>query len=195
MYRYVLGKEVLEVDDYPSCNFIVRRDIFEKLDGFDSTFYPGEDTKLCLDITKKLGKRIIYDPAVVVQHHRRKLGPLHFKQVANYALHRGYFAKKYPETSLRVGYFVPTLLVIGFIVGAGLSIFNETIRMLYVSLWVVYLAIISVNVVYGLSRDKLIGRAMKWKLFLLVLFGIIGTHIYYGVFLVKGLLSKKLKEE
>ncbi|MBU2063657.1 MAG: glycosyltransferase [Candidatus Omnitrophica bacterium] len=72
-YRYVPGPVRMEVDDYPSCNFIIRRNVFEELGGFSSQFWPGEDTKLCLDITKRLGKKIIYDPKVCVQHHRRPL--------------------------------------------------------------------------------------------------------------------------
>ncbi|RKY34275.1 MAG: glycosyl transferase, partial [Candidatus Omnitrophota bacterium] len=108
IYRYV-PKETQEVDDYPSCNFLVRREIFDRLGGFNNNFWPGEDTKLCLDITKKLGKKIIYDPQAFVFHHRRTLFFPHYKQVANYALHRGYFVKKFPETSLRFAYFLPSI--------------------------------------------------------------------------------------
>ena len=69
-----------EVDDYPSMNFVVRKSDFRAVDGFNSRFWPGEDTKLCLDLTKKLGKKIIYDPEVLVYHHRRSLFVPHLKQ-------------------------------------------------------------------------------------------------------------------
>jgi len=105
VYRYVPKKKIF-IDDYPSCNFIVRREIIEKIGGFSNCFWPGEDTVLCLKITKELGKKIIYDPNVLVYHHRRELFIPHLKQVANYGLHRGYFVKKFPETSLRFSYFV-----------------------------------------------------------------------------------------
>ncbi|MCM8782429.1 MAG: glycosyltransferase, partial [Candidatus Omnitrophica bacterium] len=90
-YRYVPVKR-RQVDDYPTCNFLVRKSIMQQAGGFATNFWPGEDTKLCLKITKKLNKKIIYDPEVVVYHHRRPLFLPHLKQVANYALHRGYFA-------------------------------------------------------------------------------------------------------
>ncbi|MCG2706379.1 MAG: glycosyltransferase, partial [Candidatus Omnitrophica bacterium] len=121
-YRY-LPKRRRYVDDYPSCNFLVRKSIMQELGGFKTSFWPGEDTKLCLDITHKLGKKIIYDPRVLVCHHRRPLFLPHLKQVASYALHRGYFVKKLPETSLRISYFLPSILLIGLFLGAVMSLF------------------------------------------------------------------------
>jgi len=126
-YRY-LPRNRREIDDYPSCNLLVRKSIMQTLGGFDTSVWPGEDTKLCLDITKKLGKKIIYDPKVLVWHHRRPLFLPHLRQVANYALHRGYFVKIYPETSFRPVYFVPTLFLFGIITGAVLSMFFILLR-------------------------------------------------------------------
>ena len=63
--RYWPLGRVREVDDWPSVNLLVRKDMFEKVGGFNSEYWPGEDTKLCLDIIKAGGK-IIYDPDVFV---------------------------------------------------------------------------------------------------------------------------------
>ncbi len=41
-----------EVDDWPSVNLFVRKDVFQKIGGFSANYWPGEDTKLCLDIVK-----------------------------------------------------------------------------------------------------------------------------------------------
>jgi len=194
-YRYVPGTKVMEVDDYPSCNFIVRREIFEQLGGFDSNFWPGEDTKLCLDITKKLRKKIIYDPQVLVYHHRRNFGIAHFKQVANYALHRGFFAKRYPETSRRFNYFVPSLLVLYIILGSIAAFLNNVIGKLFLSSLGIYLIVIAFFVIKEVMRDKSLKPVRKLILILPVIIGIIGTHLCYGVFFIKGLISRKLKEE
>src|SRR4030042_1412732 len=51
MYRY-LPRRRMEVSDYPSCNFLIRKSIMQGLGGFKTQLWPGEDTKLCLDITK-----------------------------------------------------------------------------------------------------------------------------------------------
>jgi len=129
-YRYI-PKEKREVIDYPSCNFLVRKSILQELNGFNTNFWPGEDTKLCFDITQKLGKKIIYAPEVLVWHHRRPLFIPHLKQVARYGLHRGYFAKKYSQTSCRFSYFVPTIFLFALLIGGILSIFFTPVSVVY----------------------------------------------------------------
>ncbi len=94
-------------------NLAVRKSDFVKIGGFDSHFWPGEDTKLCLDLTHKLGKQIVYDPKVLVYHHRRPLLFPHLRQNGNFGLHRGFFARILPETSFKLIYFLPSLLILG----------------------------------------------------------------------------------
>lgn len=179
-YRYLPG-ERREDDDIPSVNLIVRRDIFETINGFDSSFYPGEDTKLCMDIVN-LGKKLIYDPEVLVYHHRRKLYKGHLKQISNYAKHRGYFAKKLPQTSLRLAYFVPSIFTLGVLCGPLLS-------MMFPALWWLYGGIL---LLYFLLASYSLRTCDNLTLFFLSLLGIFLTHISYGIFFVRGLLSRKL---
>ena len=179
-YRYTKGTRK-EVEDFPSCNLIVRKNIFERLGGFNTNFWPGEDTVLCLEITKKLGKKIIYEPEALVYHHRRRLFKEHLKQVASYAKHRGYFVKRFPETSKRFSYFVPSLLVAGIVTGAfftGLCVFFRSVYFIILGIYLISVAFETVK-----SRN------------LLVFPGIISTHFAYGIFFIKGLLSGKLEEE
>lgn len=183
VYRY-LPRKRREVDDIPSCNFIMRKSVMQALGGFNTGFWPGEDTKLCLDITKKLNKKIIYDPEVLVYHHRRPLFLPHFRQVTSYGLHRGYFVKRYPETSLKFSYFLPSFFLLGLLVGAVLSLFFIPIKMLYLSGVFVYLFLVFI---FSISKEL--------RLIPLVFFGIIFTHIAYGAYFLKGLFSKNLKEE
>lgn len=189
-YRYIPQKK-REVDDYPSCNFLVRKSIIEKLGGFDTKFWPGEDTKLCLEITNNLGKKIIYAPDVLVYHHRRPLFVPHLKQIWSYAVHRGYFAKKFPETSLRLTYFLPSIFVVGLVVGFLFSLISYSVRMLYVSALGIYFLAAFVSSLYEVfsSDDKDI------KLVLAVFIGTMLTHICYGIGFLKGLFSRILREE
>jgi GT2 family glycosyltransferase len=113
-YRFLSNNKQF-VDDYPSMNLAVRKTDFDKVGGYDSNFWPGEDTKLCLDLTHKLGKKIIYDPKVLVYHHRRPLLLPHLRQNGNFGLHRGFFARILPETSLKLIYFLPSILLLGLI--------------------------------------------------------------------------------
>lgn len=184
VYRYI-PKKRREVDDYPSCNFIVRKSAMRELGGFKSKFWPGEDTAICLRITKALNKKIIYDPEVLVYHHRRNLFIPHLKQVRNYALHRGYFAKRFPETSLRLSYFLPSLFVIGLVVGAIFALAFPLLRVTYFSIVGLYLFLTFLS---GLRHKNL-------RLVWLIFSGIILTHLCYGVWFIKGLFSRRLEEE
>lgn len=180
VYRY-LPRHKRKVDDLPSCNLIVRKSVMQELGGFDTKYWPGEDTKLCLDIVKKLGKKIIYDPRVMVYHHRRTLFRQHLRQIACYAFHRGYFVKKYPETSLRLSYFIPSLFVLGLIFGP----FILGLRPIYNLCVLLYLLLAVIT-----SHSS-----KSFKLWLLTFIGIIATHITYGIFFINGLLIHKLKYE
>jgi len=183
-YRY-LPKPKREVDDYPSCNLLVRKSILKEIGGFDNQYWPGEDTHLCLRIIKDLDKKIIYTPEAAVYHHRRSLFRPHLKQVWSYALHRGYFMKKFPENSFRFAYFVPTLFVAFVVVGGIAGAFNSTWRFLYLTGLIAYLIIVLLASL----------RAKKPAIILAVALGIVSTHVTYGIGLIKGLITPKLKEE
>ncbi len=179
-YRY-LPKKRRYVDDLPSVNLIVKREVFEQIKGFDSSFYPGEDTKLCLDIVRE-GFRIIYDPDILVYHHRRYLFRGHLKQITNYAKHRGYFVKTLPQTSLRLSYFLPTLFVLGLVAG-------PVVCAVFPVLWYAYFGVLGLYVV--LAAVSLFS-CRNICLFFFSFLGIVASHIGYGIYFVKGLLSKKL---
>lgn len=196
-FRYIQNplRRKKEVDDIPSCNFLVRKSIMDELGGFNTDFWPGEDTKLCRDIIK-LGKKIIYDPAVLVYHHRRKIFPDHFKQIANYALHRGYFVKRYPENSLRLPYFVPSIFLVFILGGAVLALLNSALRALYFSVLALYLLLVFISCIFNrLNITSGMNLCRKGLLISSVFIGIILTHLCYGFYFVKGLFANKLKEE
>ncbi len=174
--RYIPVGKTHEEYDLPSVNLIVRKDIFDKAGGFDSTFYPGEDTKLCLEI-KKLGYKIIYSPQVLVYHHRRDLFPNHFRQVANYALHRGYFARKYPETSLKISYFGPSCILIFTVAGFLISPFSLIAALFY---WPVMGVYFLINIIFALKPGIL---ETFWTVA-----GVFLTHMIYGFNFIKGFI-------
>lgn len=183
--RYLpIGKRK-EVDDWPTVNLLVRKDVFKQVGGFDNTYWPGEDTKLCLDI-KKAGFKLIYDPKAIVYHHRRSDLLKHFKQIGNYALHRGYFAKIYPETSRKPFYFAPSLFdlyLIALVILTSLHAYSLTAY--YLPLLVYCLLLIIDGLIISFRwRNPLVG--------LLTIPMILLTHIWYGIKFIQGLLVKKL---
>ena len=175
-----------EVDDYPSVNLLVRKSDFLAVGGFDSHFWPGEDTKLCLDLTKKLGKKIIYDPKVLVYHHRREVFGPHLRQISRYALHRGHFARILPETSFRIGYLVPTLFVLGLISGLFLIFVYPVFGFVYFTILGIYLVALLTTAFQVYLKEK------NLKLALLIIPSILITHLVYGILFIKGFLTPKL---
>lgn len=184
LYRYI-PKMLKEVDDYPTSNLMVRRSAFDAVGGFQTPYWPGEDTILCLKITRQLGKKIIYDPDVQVWHHRRPLFFPHFRQIGRYGTHRGYFVKRFPETSLRLNYFLPAIWTAFLLLGwLPLMAFPGGLR-LYV--WGVSL--------YLLAACLTAAKSLHPKMAAAVAAGIVSTHIVYGLNFIKGLFLKELDEQ
>ncbi|MCX6724575.1 MAG: glycosyltransferase [Candidatus Shapirobacteria bacterium] len=207
-----------EVDDYPSVNLLIRKKDFLTVGGFDSHFWPGEDTKLCHDLVyeaprakpvvsshqashqtcfdDKLGKKIIYDPKILVYHHRRAVFRPHLIQISRYAIHRGHFARILPKTSLRFGYLIPSLFVLGLF-GGPILIFVLKLLGIYrlvVPLFLFYLLSLIVYLFLLLATAAQVCLKEKnLKLALLVIPAIFITHIVYGVLFIKGFFSKKLE--
>jgi hypothetical protein len=146
-------------------------------------------------MTKRLKKKIIYDPKVIVYHHRRPLFIPHTRQIANYALHRGYFVKRYPQTSLRLPYFIPTLFLFSLITGAIFSLFLNTFRIWYFRGLSLYLLLVLILSIIGTVPERGLSLIVKTSLILFVFIGMILAHLTYGIYFLKGLLAKTLSEE
>ncbi len=175
-----------EVDDFPSVNLLVRKKDFEAVGGFDINHWPGEDTKLCLDITKTSGK-IIYDPGVLVYHHRRAVFKSHLKQISRYAMRRGYFARVFPKTSFRLGYLIPSFFAYGLLAGLVAIFITPVLVPIYMTLLIIYLTLLVLSGIESALRERNL-------LFLgLVPLAILATHLTYGFLFPFGYFQKNLK--
>ena len=185
-YRFrVLPEPARWIDDFPSMNFLVRRPVFEAAGGFDTHFYPGEDTKLCLALLER-GK-IRYDPDILVYHHRRDLFRPHLRQIVQYGIHRGHFARKFPRTSLRPSYLLPTVWILGLIAGP------LTIRHIG-PLWTLYkLAVAMYGFALAATAGEIVARTRQPLVAIMAVLGIVATHAVYGVGFVRGLASRSLR--
>ena len=185
------------VDDYPSMNLAVRRSDFLAVGGYDSNYWPGEDTKLCLDIVTKLRKKIVYDPRVLVYHHRRPLWKSHLRQNGNFGLHRGFFARILPRTSLRPIYLGPSFMALGLIYiiiytisplcinGEGCQYsdwvrFASIVYNLGLFLFAGYLLAIALNSIWVYQKSKSSFQGI------LSFFVILITHLWYGARFLQG---------
>ena len=186
--RYVPCPPSKVVDDWPTVNLIVRKPVFNQVAGFGSKFWPGEDTLFCLKIINKTSKKILYVPELVVWHHRRSGLHKHLYQIGNYGLHRGHFAKKFPETSRRVIYFIPTLWVMFVLTGLFLSTLSHSIYILYLGGWVFYLAALGISW-KQICRYESILVAFATMPYILV------SHLWYGIKFIQGFATKNLKSK
>ncbi|MFA6007707.1 MAG: glycosyltransferase [Candidatus Shapirobacteria bacterium] len=165
------------VDDYPTVNFTIKKSVFQKIGGFNSKYWPGEDTILCLDLINNQQK-IYYHPSIKVFHHRRSILIPHLKQISRYALHRGLFARKFPKNSLKIGYLMPSLFLI-YLLTLPISHFYWP--------FCFYLLLLFITFIIFLFNYSSI------QLSLLTILTIPITHLYYGLLFIIGLLKFDLK--
>lgn len=96
--RYLFRRDV---DFCSGCFLMVRRDLFESLDGFSEEFSPGyyEETDLCARIWDR-GERVVYEPGAVVTHYEYasySSGRPPSVSRAIMARHRQYFVERNPR--------------------------------------------------------------------------------------------------
>ena len=92
--------------------------------------------------------------------------------------------RKYPATSRRAQYFIPSLFVAFVLLGLAASFFSPYVLYAYVSILGLYLLAVLASSIKSL--DPVVN--------LLVFPAIIATHFVYGAGFVRGLISRGLKE-
>lgn len=181
------------VDDFPSMNLLMRRNIFLKLGGFDNQHWPGEDSKLLNKLAHQEYKQLLYDPDVAVYHHRRADILGHLKQYKNYGFHRGMFMAEGDQNSQHLTYILPSLFTIYFFLYiSGLPRFIPTnsyglFQILAAIPMMMYGVIMVATAVEGFIKTKSL-LSMPGTLLLIPL-----THLSYGIFFIYGFLKAKWK--
>ncbi|MBR0056780.1 MAG: glycosyltransferase [Kiritimatiellae bacterium] len=181
-FRYV-PERFRAVDDLPSCNLLARTSLLREIGGYSTRYWPGEDTILCLEIVRR-SFEIVYDPFAVVLHHRRPLFGPHLRQVGRYALHRGFFARRFPRTSLRLSYMIPSLFTVFAAAGGAAAWRHPPLRAPYLAVMAFYAA---ATLLASFHRNP-----AHW---ILVWIGTVLTHLWYGVRFLQGLLFGRMPRE
>ena len=179
--RYRSVGKLREIDDWPSVNLSIRRDDFIKVGGFDTEYWPGEDTFLCWKL-KQRGMKIVYMPELVVWHHRREGFARHLRQVGAYGLHRGYFARHYPSTSCRLRYFLPSLLLLALLISPILLFVSRTSAIFALCAWIVYCLALVVGIIE-------VSRLTTFRIGFCSIPYVVGTHFCYGATFLRGLFK------
>jgi hypothetical protein len=173
---------VRPVDDWPAFNFIVRREALAAVGGWQSAFYGGEDTKLCFAL-RNAGFRIVYDPDVVVYHHRRPIFGPHLRQVGNVGRHRGYFARAFGGTSARPIYFAPSVAMLLLGGSAALAVRRRRGKIGLFAACAGAAVAIAAEARHD-GHDTAVAAALPAV--------VLASHLVYGEQFVRGLLTPRL---
>jgi hypothetical protein len=179
--RYVAERE-RDVAMLPTCNLLMRREIFLRDAEASAPFWPGEDLVACRLATRG-GGRIVYDPAALVYHHRRALFAGHLRQVASYARFRGADVRRNGLAAHEAAFAVPAAFVLAHVPLAAAFAARRT-RRLAAGAAGLYAATVAVSA----AREARAARANPW----LVALGIYLTHLTYGGAFIAGWLRGNL---
>ncbi|MFQ5531422.1 MAG: glycosyltransferase, partial [Candidatus Nanoarchaeia archaeon] len=158
-----------EIDDWPTCNFFVRKKDFEKTRGFDEKYWGGEDTQICYSLLKT-GKRMVYIPGMIIYHHPRKSLGKHVKQTLFWGMWRGFFMRIHKQ-SRQLVFFIPALFVLWLFFGGILTFFSKNFGYLYLASLIVYVLFL---IIKGFQTKSA-------KLFFPVIFTMFLTQLFYGI--------------
>jgi len=155
---------VREVDDFPTCNAIYRREALNKVMPLDEDLFSGSDMELNIKL-RRLGYKLLAVPDVVVWHYKRETPKAFLRQVYRYGIGRLQIGKKFGRINL-----------VHFIVGLALPLLMSFILMgvafSAMLLWIVgglsLAGLFFINVL-SLARTKSIKIACLAPLALIVL--------------------------
>lgn len=165
------------VREMPTCNMILR-----KLEGleFREDLNTGEDMMYCSDVRAR-GLEVLYDPDVVVFHHRRRMGLSFMRQFFHYGLDKGRLARRSSDISY-VWQAFPALFMLYL---AGLV----ALALLPVPAWIRWGSLIPLGL-YGVAvvvescrLSATVAEACLAPL------GFVLAHVSYGIGYLRGFLS------
>jgi GT2 family glycosyltransferase len=180
--RYVPGIAG-DVDFVPSCNLLVRRSALIDAARKGSRYVGGEDLVLCFALRED-GRRIVYDPNALVFHHRRQLFWGHFRQVWNYAIHRGFIVKYVPAVARDARFYLPSLFFAGNIACALAAFAPRPVRHALLGFAGAYIVAVAFEARRAARRHNADPTTVALGIYL--------THLTYGAGFLWGLTRREL---
>ncbi len=107
------------------------------------------------------------------------------KQISTYALHRGYFVKRYPEFSEKLPYIIPSVFLLIIAIWALLSISIPILRLPLVTMIGGYFAL---SFAFALLMSKSV------KISALTSVGVALSHLTYAIHFIRGFFMKDIGE-
>jgi mycofactocin system glycosyltransferase len=115
--RPILGKDKDSVFYVPTCNMLIRKDIYSKVGGLDGRLRVGEDVDLCWKLMTK-GYRLMYVPKGRIKHKHRNRFYQCFRRRFHYGTSEAVLYDKYRHVKKKFpchweGIFLLLLIAIG----------------------------------------------------------------------------------
>ncbi|VVB60900.1 Dolichyl N-acetyl-alpha-D-glucosaminyl phosphate 3-beta-D-2,3-diacetamido-2,3-dideoxy-beta-D-glucuronosyltransferase [uncultured archaeon] len=158
-----------------------RKDVLNKVGGFDPVFWCGQDYELDIRL-RKAGYKILYTPKTKVYHFKRDSVRSLWHQMYRYGIARAKMVKKHPDT-LRFFH----LLGPGFILGGVLIVILTLLGFLPV--WVIPCLIVAYLLMSMISTMQITRKpsiVVSSVLFYLLI------HVGYGTGFLRGVVYSKL---
>ena len=179
--RYGAAPDVYEAEEYSllTANNFLRKDIFEKVGGFDTSQVPSEENDLYFRI-KKTGYKLLYVPEVSVWHTAKPIFMPLAGKIFFYATGRGLLMARKPET-IRFLYLIPPFFALTLFGLIALSFFSKSIFYFFIGFSAFYLFWNATNAFYIFFKFE------KNPLVLLSSFpATLLIHLGYGLGVFKG---------
>lgn len=156
----------------PTCNVLIRKDLYLKIGGLDENMRVGEDVDLCWRLMKS-GNRLIYLPKGKVEHKHRNQFLSCFKRRFDYGTSEPILYAKYPETRKRFPW--QTLGLVFFLLFLMGLVFHSFI------FFVLALVLLFFEAYYKMRRME---KEFKTKLpYKAILWGSLRSHFLFSYYL------------
>jgi len=191
-YRYVPTKMFFVDGEAPGYNLFVRCSLFLKIGGIAAKFRAGEDAILAEKI-RRSGMKIVYAPDVVVYHRRRPLFMPFLQQIMTYGMHRGFFLKRFPNTSNQgdLLFTLPLFHALAFGIISIIALFGPA------SLQPWLRVLLALDLGIYLTSSFLSGLLVSKNVLsaLIAMIGIPLTHFTFAIGYVRGFIINELGEK
>lgn len=181
--RYKKGKIVLDVDEtfLTSANLCIKKEVFNKIDGFDVSLYPGEDPEL-LSRAKTTGLKLAYSPEIIIYHKRRPNFSSFCKQIFKYGFVRPKKNKISRGTPLL--FTIPMFFAIYFMFIPVLTLINFLF-------FIPFFAYVFLALIFSLY-DSITNKTLTG--FFILPFLYLFTHLSYGIGMLAGYFNRNKRQ-
>lgn len=163
------------------CNLSIKKEVLIKYGLFNENLYPNEENEL-LNNLQKNGIKAVYDPKTPIYRRQRETLYKFSKQFYKYGKSRIEHFKEKPENTNPI-FFAPAIFLLYIL---SLSLYNPLWYLIPLILYILMVIISTIKIIIE-------HKSIKFSLIVPALFPLV--HISYGIGILVGIFTKKIKIE